>query len=144
MVIGGEWILFEDDALRPIIRGEILSADNTWVEAYFLVDTGADRTVFNAAVLPDLSFSSLEKGVNLGGVGGLTDSVTISTKIRFYRENNIPVTFRGEYVAVTELESLDFCVLGRDIIGLFAAIFDQPNRFIGLVGGNHIYKIEAK
>src|SRR5262249_24961097 len=44
MRINGEWLLFDDDILRPVIRGEILTEAGAWQHAEFLVDTGADRT----------------------------------------------------------------------------------------------------
>ncbi len=51
MRIDGEWLLCDDGILRPVIRGEILAGNGTWQRAEFLVDTGADRTVFSAATL---------------------------------------------------------------------------------------------
>lgn len=54
MRIDGQWALFNDGFVRPIIRAEIRAGDDSWVEAPFLLDTGADRTVFSAAVLSKL------------------------------------------------------------------------------------------
>ena len=136
--------MFDDSVLRPIIRGEILCADGSCVEVYFLVDTGADRTVFNASTLLKINLPHLKPENKIGGVGGLTNSVIVETQIQLLRENGRQVVFRGKYAAVTELEALDFCVLGRDILEHFAVIVDFPENFIGLVGQNHIYKIEAK
>ena len=48
--IDGEWLLCDDGIVRPVIRGEILDSDGLWVPSAFLVDTGADRTVFSAEV----------------------------------------------------------------------------------------------
>lgn len=48
MRINGEWLLFDDGVRRPVIRGEILTGAGSWEAAEFLVDTGADRTVFSA------------------------------------------------------------------------------------------------
>src|SRR5215471_11362957 len=45
MRIDGEWLLCDDDIVRPVIRGEILAHDGSWQAIEFLVDTGADRTV---------------------------------------------------------------------------------------------------
>ena len=41
MRIGGEWLLFNDGVVRPVIRGEILTAYGRWQQAEFLVDTRA-------------------------------------------------------------------------------------------------------
>jgi len=51
MRIDGEWFECDDGFVRPIVRGEILSADGHWEPALFLIDTGADCTVFSAAIL---------------------------------------------------------------------------------------------
>ena len=51
MRIDGEWFVGDDGLARPVIRGEVLSASGAWIGAPFLIDTGADRTVLNAAVL---------------------------------------------------------------------------------------------
>jgi hypothetical protein len=45
MRIDGEWALFDDGVIRPIVFGEISAADGSWIKCPFLVDTGADRTV---------------------------------------------------------------------------------------------------
>jgi hypothetical protein len=51
MRINGEWYLCDDSVVRPVIRGEVLAGDGSWARVPFLVDTGADRTVFSAAIL---------------------------------------------------------------------------------------------
>lgn len=56
MRIDGGWYACDDGILRPVIRGEILAANGFWEPALFLVDTGADRTVFSAAILEVLDF----------------------------------------------------------------------------------------
>ena len=55
MQINGEWLLCDDGIVRPVIRGHILDGHGAWIHAPFLVDTGADRTVFSAPVLAALS-----------------------------------------------------------------------------------------
>ncbi len=46
MRIDGQWAVFADGFMRPIIRGEIRASDDAWIEVPFLVDTDADHTVF--------------------------------------------------------------------------------------------------
>jgi hypothetical protein len=65
----------------------------------------------------------------------------VDTHIRFSREEDGKVVFRGHYAAVTELEALDISVLGRDITGLFALIVDQPGNVVCLLGQRHRYTI---
>jgi hypothetical protein len=138
MRINGEWALFDDGVVRPIIRGEILAYQGAWEPALFLVDTGADRTVFSAAILAKLGLqprAAQEEGI--GGLGGVAESVLIATQLRFTHETGGKVIFRGHYAAVTELEALDISVLGRDVIGLFAVIVDQPHAVVCLLGQRH-------
>ena len=144
MRINGEWALFDDGLGRPIIRGEILARNGSWEQALFLVDTGADRTVFSAALLAKLGLQSIATQVGIGGLGGLADAVLIATQLRFTHETGGKVIFRGHYAAVTELEALDISVLGRDITGLFAVIVDQPYAVVCLLGQRHSYTIEPR
>ena len=139
MRIDGEWLLCDDDILRPVIRGEILASDGTWQRAEFLVDTGADRTVFSAAVLASLGLQPVVTQARLGGVG-----VVVETQVRLTREESGKIVLRGQYAAVTELQALDMSVLGRDIAGLFAVVVDRPGNVVCLLGQRHHYTIEPR
>jgi hypothetical protein len=141
MRINGEWHLCDDGIVRPIVRGEILTGTGVWQAAEFLVDTGADRTAFSAPVLTALRLQPVVSPHRLSGVGGMAEAVFVETHIRLSREGGGKVTFRGQYAAVTELEALDICVLGRDIIRLFAVIIDQPGVMICLLREGHQYTI---
>ena len=144
MRIDGEWLLCDDGIVRPVIRGEILAGNGTWQRAEFLVDTGVDRTVFSAAALATLRLQPVVTQARLGGVGGVADSVVVETQVRLTREEAGKVVFRGHYAAVTELESLDISVLGRDITGFFAVIVDRPDNVVCLVGQQHQYAIAQR
>jgi hypothetical protein len=142
MRIKGAWELGDEGIVRPVIRGEILTSRGLWMRVPFLVDTGADQTVFSAAILAALSFQPRAAQDRIGGVGGIVNSVLVETQIQFYRETDSPVVFRGQYRAVTEVEALDISVLGRDIMGLFSVIVDQPGNVVCLLGQRHRYTIE--
>lgn len=142
MRINGEWLWCDDGIVRPAIRGEILAGDGSWKKFEFLVDTGADRTVFSAATLTKLNLQPVTAREGISGLGGGAASVTVETQIRLTRENSSKVVFRGQYAAVTELASLDIDVLGRDITGLFTVIVDQPGDVVCMLGQRHRYTIE--
>jgi hypothetical protein len=145
MQINGEWSLFDDGIVRPVMRGEALADNNRWVAAEFLVDTAADRTVFSAGLLATLHLQHIPAQERLGGLGGMTPSVIVETQLRFRREaGRGTVVLRGQFAAVTEPEALDISVLGRDIIGLFALIVDQPGNVVCLLGQQHRYRIEQQ
>jgi Aspartyl protease len=143
MVIYGDWLLDEDGTARPIVRGEVLASDGSWIRAPFLLDTGADCTVFSQSLLALLGLPGAAASDRVAGLGGAVASVTVDTQIRLTRENGGKVTFRGAFTAVTDLETLDLSVLGRDITGLFAVIVDRPGDTICLVGQRHRYAIVA-
>jgi hypothetical protein len=80
MRIDGEWLLCDDNILRPIIRGEILTGHGSWEPTEFLVDTGADRTVFSASLLAVLRLQATVSQHHLGGVGSLADAVHVRAR----------------------------------------------------------------
>ena len=141
MQIDGEWLRFDDDIVRPVIRGEILTNVGLWQPAEFLVDTGADRTVFSAATLSKLGLQPSVPQERFGGLGGLVEAVVVTTQLRLTRETGSHVVFRSQFAAMTAVEALDICVLGRDITGLFAVLMDQPGSIVCLLGQRHRYII---
>ena len=120
----------------------MLAADSPWVRAPFLVDTGADGTVLSAVILRLLGLPLETSSERIGGLRGLASSVSISTSIRLTRNEGRLVLFRGQFPALTDLEALDICILGRDIMGLFTVIVDQPSNVVCLIRERHRYRIE--
>jgi hypothetical protein len=43
MLIYGRWTLCDDGVVRPVIEGELLASDNSWVPVELLVDVGAEK-----------------------------------------------------------------------------------------------------
>lgn len=141
MLITGEWAVGDDGISRPVIRGEVQTASGEWIAVPFLVDTGADRTVFSADVLKDLGLPPLVTPDRLEGVGGRAASVVVETRIRLLREDNTMVLFRGQYAALTDADALDMSVLGRDVLNFFAVIVDRPQNVVCLLCQKHSYTI---
>jgi hypothetical protein len=142
MRIDVQWLLSDDGVMRPMLSGEILTGNGSWERSEFLVDTGADRTVFSAATLAKLGLQPIAMQEGISGVGGMVDSVMVETQIQLTREDAGNVVFRGRYVAITELEALDINILGRDITDLFAVIVDRLHDVVCLLGQRHRYRIE--
>jgi len=142
MQMNGEWVLFSDGVERPVIRGEVLASDGSWVRVPFLVDTGADRTVFSAGILALLRLQPVIAQERLSGLGGVVSSLIIPTQIRLTREDAGKVVFRSQFAAVTDMEALDISVLGHDLTSLFAVIVDRPRHVVCLLGQRHRYTIE--
>ena len=141
MRISGLWYLCDDGMLRPVIRGELQAADGAWVNAPFLVDTGADRTVISAEISNALHLRPIDSPDRLSGVGGMADSVVVETAIRFTRDGDGKAIFRGQFAAFIDPETLDMSVLGRDILNMFALIVDRQADTVCLLGQKHHYTI---
>lgn len=143
MRIDGEWFECDDGFVRPVVRGDILNASGIWEPTPFLIDTGADCTVFSAAILEVLGFDTTASEQRLGGVGGVAESVKVATQIRLVQDDGGTAVFRGEYAAFAQLEALDMSVLGRDIMAMFAVIVDRPDDVVALLRQPHRYAIET-
>ncbi len=144
MRFNGQWLQCDDGIVRPVIRAEIFAGDGVWRAVELLVDTGADRTVISANVLESLNLETTAPKIQIGGVGGLVDSVIVETQIRLSRDDGEKAIFRGEYAACTDREALDMSVLGRDILEMFALIVDYPNEVVALIGGRHRYSVHQQ
>ena len=142
MRIDGQWHLCADGTVRPVLLGEIQGVDGSWLKTRFLVDTGADRTAFSANVLESLELPTVTPADNLAGIGSVAKSVVVTTAVRFSRGGK--AHFRGEYAGFTELEALDMCVLGRDVLNLFAVIVDRQGDTVSLLGQQHFYSIAKR
>src|SRR5688572_28068665 len=135
MRFDGLWLQCDDGATRPVFRGEILAVDGEWHDFELLVDTGADRTVLTASLLKALRFPTSMGEGQVGGLGGIVKVVTVSAQIRLTRDDGIKARFRSDFVALTDVDSLDMSVLGRDILDLFALIADRPSNVLSILGG---------
>jgi hypothetical protein len=114
--------------------------DGGWRAYDFLVDTGADRTVFSANLLNDLGLPT-SPAILLSGVGGLASSVWVQTSLRLERDDGGTVTIPSRFFAFTALSALDMSVLGRDVLNRFAVIVDKPNNIVCLLVPRHQYAI---
>jgi hypothetical protein len=74
MRINGEWLLCDDGILRPIVRGVIRATGDDLVETLFLLDAGADRTVFSADLPGNLQVSETHEAARGQVVGGRRSS----------------------------------------------------------------------
>jgi hypothetical protein len=144
MRIDGAWRVCDDNTVRPVLPAEVETGSGVWTPIHFLVDVGADRTVFSAGVLQALAIPPMPATEKLAGVGGRAESVLVATRIRMASETGAFVSFVGRFAAFTDPAALDMSVLGRDITNLFALIVDRPQDVVCLLGGNHRYVIQEK
>jgi len=79
--IDGEWLVWDDGIVRPVIRGEIIAANGSWVPVSCLLDTGADRIVFNDASLAALSAYAPSASERLSGLGAQSGLSVRNTRV---------------------------------------------------------------
>jgi predicted aspartyl protease len=143
MRIDGSWLVNADGLLRPVLYGEVRAADGSWVEAHFLVDTGADCTALNEDVLRRLNLPSVPLAGQIRGVGGAAAAVRVETRIRFQAQDGTPMNLEGGIAAVTDPDTLELSVLGSDVLHLFAVIADRPQDVVCLLRAPHRYEITS-
>jgi hypothetical protein len=126
------------------VPGLVQLADGQWLEVSFLLDAGADRTVFNAdflSLLQPLEIATADQP-QLAGVGGAANSITVETVLGLIRNDGRMVTVRGTFAVFTNPESTDLSVLGRDVTNNFSVIYDYPNAPVALLAPPHYYEIK--
>ena len=82
MRVLADWRLCDDGITRPVALAQVMSSDGTLMVDNFLVDSGADRTVFSAELLQRLGFLSdglVPDSWVLQGVGGVGESILVKT-----------------------------------------------------------------
>jgi predicted aspartyl protease len=141
MRIDGFWLLCDDGIVRPVLDGTGKQADGTPLPVRFLIDSGADCTVFSAEIYAKLGLTSLADGTNLAGVGGRVESAVVEARVRFLDTQGNGIQFAGNFAAILDPEALDMSVLGRDILNMFAVILDRQRETIHLLGQGSGYTL---
>ncbi len=143
MVIVGQWLKGLDGVTRPMIRAKVKSLDGISIEDIFLVDIGADRTVFSAHFFTALEVPSRppSAGMMLAGISGMCPFVCVDTSLIFTRENGTSVQVHGELAAFTDPNATDFSILGRDVLNNFDVIISRQRNEVLLLAPNHRYQV---
>lgn len=143
MVIVCEWRLEEDGITRPIIEIKVKASGNDFVNEPFLVDSGADCSVFTPRLLSRLAVdeSGLTLGGTLHGLGGESESVFLEAILQFAASDETNVTVHGKFRAATGPSNLDVSILGRDVLGNFDVIVSRRRNEVLLLASNHTYAV---
>lgn len=115
--------------LRPAVDAKVQTPAGTWQPVVFLLDAGADRTLFHArflALLSPLALLSSEKP-KLDGVGGRAECLFVQTRLAFTRDGK-ELTVKGPFAVFTDSASSDVSVLGRDVTNNFDVIYSYPQQ----------------
>jgi len=144
MRIAGEWRAGDDRMTRPVVLAQVQAADGALRAGLFLVDSGADRTVFSALLLKKLGFpvNVVSDGSILQGIGGVGESVVVQTVVVLTRDDRGEIHLRGEFAAFTDPSATDLSILGRDILNHFDVILSRRRDEVLLLASNHQYRVE--
>ena len=142
--IVGEWLICDDLVPRPCVRGRVAGADGTFSEDDFLIDTGADRTVFSAGLLAKLGILTVISidGDRAQGIGGNSAFVLLTTVLELTRDDGGPAHIRGEFAAFIDPNASDLSILGRDVFYHFDVILSRRRNEVLLLAPNHQYRVE--
>lgn len=141
MLVAGYWETDDDGCVRPLIKTQVRAADGSSVTDEFLVDTGADRTVFSSALLAKLGLPSRHSTDQLRGIGGGTVSVLVSTTLMFTRDDKGIARVQGEFAAFTDPETSGLSLLGRDVLDNFDVIVSRRRDEVLLLAPTHQYRV---
>lgn len=142
MRIEGYWLTCDDDVSRPVVDGHVIGQNNIAFYDRFLVDIGADRTVFSAHLARKLGLASeTTTESKMVGVGGEAGFVLFETVIQLLADNGTPIRLKGEFAAFRDETAIDLCVLGRDVLNHFDCIVSRRNNEVLLLAGNHRYAV---
>jgi len=143
MILAAEWVRDEAGEVRPLVAAKVSRPDGHAVDDRFLIDTGADRTVFSASLLKKLGppDGRPPEGFSLVGVGGGSPVVTVKATLELPTRDGRTAKMHGEYAAFTDASALDLNVLGRDVLNHFDVILSRRRDEIAMLAGGHRYLI---
>jgi hypothetical protein len=142
MVIMGSYILGSDGVARPILDLQVQRAGGPPQTAPFLVDSGADRTVFCADLLALLNLPTYPpSGTTYQGIGGASPIVVVTTVLELPRADGGVATVRGQFAAFTDPQASDISILGRDVLDHFDVIQSRRRNQVLLIAPPHQYNV---
>lgn len=142
MRILGEWLVCDDGVTRPTVRAYVCTGGIRAHADDFLIDSGADRTVFSASLWRRLdTIGRVSPEHALQGIGGGASSVLVEARLELERDDGQPVSIRGEFYAFTDQESSDLSILDRDVLDNFDLILSRRRDEVLLLAPNHQYQV---
>jgi hypothetical protein len=139
MVIAGVWKLEKDGITRPLVDVLFDLDDGRRESELFLVDSGADCTVFTDHLVAKLGLSP-SAGSGLIGLGGTSSSASVDATINLVTTAGQEVRVKGAFACAPGSE-LDLNLLGRDVLANFDVIMSRRRKEVLLVAGSHRYLI---
>ncbi|HET6883557.1 MAG TPA: aspartyl protease family protein [Pirellulales bacterium] len=142
MRIDGYWLTCDDGISRPVVDGHVVGLNDVAFYERFLVDIGADRTVFSAHLARKLGLpTEATSESKVVGVGGEAAFVLVKTVIQVLSDKGTTVRLKGEFAAFQDETAIDLCVMGRDLLNHFDCIVSHRNAEVVLLAPNHRYVV---
>jgi hypothetical protein len=143
MLIAGEWFVSNDGIARPVLSVDVAVGDNERQAERFLLDSGADRTVFSRGLLSRLQVSGTAPptGQAVFTAMGAARFVVVQATLAFAAAQGRPAIVHGEFAAFTQESTLEMSILGRDVLDNFDVILSRRRDEVLLLSGNHYYQV---
>jgi predicted aspartyl protease len=121
----------------------VAGADGQLHPETFLVDTGADKTVFSAdfAQTAGLAQAGSPAGYALQGVSGNAGFTLVQATLQFSDSAGTPVRINGQFAAFTDPQATDMSILGRDVLNNFDVIVSRQRDEVLLLAPRHSYQV---
>jgi Retroviral aspartyl protease len=144
MRINGSFERTPSGVLLPVLSASVRRADGGWASCDFLLDTGAERTVFCFEDFDKLGIEGTQtSGFFIQGIGGRAGSRDLDTQIRLLRTDGQFAPLNGPFMACTDPAAADMSVLGRDLLYHFAVLMDRSRDVVCLLHGVGTYQLTA-
>lgn len=142
MRIDGYRLACDDGVSRPVVDAHVVGLNDVAFYDRFLVDIGADRTVFSAHLARKLTLpTEMTSETKVVGIGGEAGFVLVKTVIQVLSEKGTTVRLKGEFAAFQDDTAIDLSVMGRDLLNHFDCIFSRRNAEVLLLAPNHRYVV---
>lgn len=144
MRIDGYWLACDDGVSRPVVDAHVVGQNDAAFYERFLVDIGADRTVFSAHLARKLALPAVTTSeTKVVGVGGEAGFVLVKTVIQVLSDKGTVVRLKGEFAAFLDDTAIDLSVMGRDLLNHFDCIISHRNAEVLLLAPNHRYVVTS-
>ncbi|MGL4552300.1 MAG: hypothetical protein ACRC33_14065 [Gemmataceae bacterium] len=142
MRIAGEWRPDERGKVLPFLEVTVRVVGGESLTTWFLIDTGADRTVLCRATLDLLRLpAELPPAAGLQGIGGRASGVLVEAILLLGAGGHPSPVIHGQFPAFLDPAASDTDLLGRDILDQFRLIVSRPDNEILLLAARHRYRI---
>jgi predicted aspartyl protease len=144
MRIDGRWLAGADGVERPVFDGYV-AGPSVLLPIVLLIDTGADLTVLAPGVADQLASSiQITPTVTLAsGVGGTQQLHEIAVDLLLPTTSGQRARIRGPLPVLLAPGSLEFSVIGRNLLDQFSLIYSRPKGTLALLNPPDSFTLQS-